>query len=155
MTPAPPVFIKGMAGKLASFRLKIVSSCPLGRNAQAPDGPQDHFTLPGRVVVLAARDQAEVQVAQVMVYRAAPGEPARQISAVRIQPVHPAFLPGVLVLPDHHGIPVLPEEQDAFALPDMPGQDMLQRQILIGYDVVRPDRLNRRNHTESPVCAPL
>ena len=66
-----------------------------------------------------------------------------------------AFLPGVLVLPDHHGIPVLPEEQDAFALPDMPGQDMLQRQILIGYDVVRPDRLNRRNHTESPVCAPL
>ena len=77
-------------------------------------------------------DEGEVQVAQIVVHRAAAGQPPDHPDAVRPDEVGVDLLGRVLVLAHHDGVVVLPEHE-IFPVPGQAVEDvLLQRQVKIG-----------------------
>ncbi|MCX6998592.1 MAG: hypothetical protein NTV49_16290 [Kiritimatiellaeota bacterium] len=102
-----------------------------------------------RLIVLRAwQKQRIVQVAGVVIHRAAAGNTARQDAAFGPQGSRMAFPPGILVLADDHRAGAAPEKQDRPALRREVQQALLQRQIAVHIQALGSD-----NHRFPPVAA--
>ena len=101
----------GGAGDLAALRQNVVAAGGLGLHAEGGHRPADNAQLPGDIVQCLWHHKGKVEVAQVVVHRAAARGAAHQRAASLAQGIHPAFLPGVLAAANDHGVGILPQEQ--------------------------------------------
>ena len=81
-----------------------------------------------------------------MEYRAAARQPPGQKAAVGLQLSAAALLPGVLVAAQHHGVPVLPQIEDAALRLHMLQQMLLQSQIFVGVGAGGPAQEDPPDH---------
>ncbi len=125
-------YIKRVPGDLFAVHRQVVAPGNLRADAQQAAGLHDNRKLPRDIKIPLAKDKGKIEVAQVVVDRAAARQPARKAPAIGLQRFHIAFLPAFLVAADHHGVPVLPQVQDTF-----PGTDGLHQHILPGKVFVR------------------
>ena len=100
--------------------------------AEAGHSPAHDLQLADHIVGSPGQHKAEVQVAHVVKHRAAAAAAPGQAATLVLQQLYPALLPGVLMPPDDHGIPVLPQVQHAVALPQRFKQQCLHRQVVPG-----------------------
>ena len=84
------------------------------------------------VIVRARHDEGEIQIAQIVEYRAAAGGAPGQLAALVLQQLHPALLPGILVATDHHRVLVLPEIEDHLVRLEPFEQQRLHGQVVPG-----------------------
>ena len=124
--------VEGVAGELAPVRQNVVPAGDLRRDAEGAAGLHDHALLLAKVIVLRAQREGEVEIAHVVVDRAAAGETAGQCPAVALQLGRAAFLPRVLVAADDDRVLVLPEIEDAGVLPHRIGQILLKGKVAVG-----------------------
>ena len=111
-----------------------------------------HVGLPFYVKKAVLRDEREVQVAHVMIDRAAPGYPARKVYAVALYGFDIALAPGVLVLADDHGVSILPQVERHLAFFGVHGQILFCREIDVRIRTCSPYYLKpaRRSHRSPP-----
>ena len=101
---------EGVAGELRPTAPdhQVVATGKLRFYAEAGHSTAHDLQLAAHVVFPAGQHKAEVQVAHVVKHRAAAAAAPGQAAALILQQLHPTLLPGVLVPPDDHGVPVLP-----------------------------------------------
>ena len=121
-----------VAGEFAPFGQQVVSAGELARNAERSHRSLDDRQLPRQIVLRARDDEAEVEVAQIVIDRAAARRAPRERAAVQAHLLRRAFAPCVLRPPDHDRVRVLPQiQRRAFQLPALAGQQkrLLARQV--------------------------
>ena len=126
------VFVEGVAGAFSAVGQDIVAAGFFRRDSQAAQGFQDHSQLPIQVIILLGHQKGKIQIPQIVKHSAAAGEPAGQMTTLLSQEGGSAFFPWVLVAADDHGVPVLPEVEDALAFLYAFQQGLLHRQIIVG-----------------------
>ena len=122
----------GRAGDLAARRQDVVSSGGLRLQAQGPQRLRHRLrelAKRQRLRVFHIREKRVVQIAQVVVHRAAAGHSPHHPDAVGLHesPVDLRF--GVLVLADDHCVRILPQNQNS-ALPAALQHRLLKGQII-------------------------
>ena len=125
---------EGIAGELrpAAPDHQVVATGELRRYAEAGHRPAHHLQLAAHVVVRPGQHEAEIQVAHVVVHRAAAAAAPGQAATLILQQLHPALPPGILMPADDHGVPVLPQVQYPVVLSQCFEQQRLHRQVVPG-----------------------
>ena len=143
------MLIEGIAGEFPSLGSDVVAARNLRRDSQRLASPGDHRELPGQVVVLLPDQKGKVEVSHVVVHRSAAGETAGQKAPVLLQLSGAAFLPGVLVAADDHGVAVLPQVKDTALLVHCVEEIFLQGQIVVGVSRFRAEDQKVSDHQSS------
>ena len=129
--------IEGVAGELPAPGEHVIPPGPLRRDAQQAAGPHDHPELPVQIVMGLLDQEGEIQIPQVVEHRAAAGEPAGKKRPIGLQLFGAALPPGVLVAPDDHSAPVLPQVEDTFVLPHRLQERLFHSQVPVGIRAAR------------------
>ena len=133
MVIAGPVrAVIGVSGKFPSADGQVVAARPLGGDAEGAHGLQYDLGLLFDVKIGAGHEEGEVEVSEVVEHRAAAGEAAGKLPAVRFELRHAALAPAVLVASHDDCLLVLPEIEDAFVRLDQSQQILLKSEVLAG-----------------------
>ena len=101
---------ESVAGKLcAGIRHKVVAPGEARMNAERAHRGKDYGKLARKVIFPAWGHKREVQVAKVVVHRAAARGAPGKAAPILCKELRAAFAPCVLVAADHNGVPVLPK----------------------------------------------
>lgn len=77
-------------------------------------------------------EASKIQIAQIMVHRATPGQAACQKAAILLQLLHMAFSQGILIAPDNYCVLILPQVQVTLPRLQPLQKHRFQRQIAMG-----------------------
>ena len=149
---------KSIARELAALAQHIVPPAHLGVQPESLHRMLHHAQLPRHIVAGFGHHKREIQVPQIMVHRPATGASPHQVAAVSLQPLHIALGKRVLVLPDHHRAPVLPQIEQRPSHIGLRKEIVLNSQIeirviLIAYYYLRHNRLLYKFADPAPLAA--
>ena len=131
----PPAGVLGVAGELHPVDGQVVAAGERRVDAEAGQGP-DHrlhkdFEVEAGGVGL-VHDEGEIQIALVVVYRPAAGQPPGHTDSVGVHIGLVDLLGGVLIFAHHDGVVILPEHEVGLAFVHPLKDILLQGQVKVG-----------------------
>ena len=120
---------EGVAGELAALHGEVVAAGGLAGDAQRAHGVEDEAQLPVLIVALRAGDEGKIEVAAVVVDRAAAGDAAHELHMVALHGGEVALGPRVLVAAQNDGVVVDVEVQRHFVRGDVFEKPLVRAEV--------------------------